>query len=90
MLANVKIEVKIDDVNRHYVVEATVPLSDLELQIKPGLTISGDIGATHSNKAGNDTALRTYWSNLNTGLVSDEVFELQMTPANWGEISFSE
>ena len=38
------------------------------------------------DKDGNDTILRTYWSNQNTGLVSDEVFELQMTPAAWGKI----
>ena len=31
----------------------------------------------------------TYWSNRNTGLVSDEVFELQMTPASWGTIVFT-
>ena len=30
--------------------------------------------------------MRTHWSKQNTGLVSDAVFELQMTPANWGEL----
>jgi hypothetical protein len=33
--------------------------------------------------------LRTYWSNQNTGLVSDEIFELQMVSATWGELSFA-
>jgi hypothetical protein len=41
---------------------------------------------THGNKAGNDTVLRSYWSNLSTGLVSDEVEELMMTPRAWGAI----
>ena len=41
---------------------------------------------THGNRAGDDTALRTHWSNQHTGLVSDEVFELKMAPANWGEL----
>ena len=38
--------------------------------------------------AGTVPALRTHWANQDTGLVSDEVFELKMTPANWGEIVF--
>ncbi len=87
-LPGVKINVKVDNVRRRYVVEASIPLNDLGLQIKPGTKITGDIGVTHGNKASNDTALRTYWSNQNTGLVSDEVYELQMAPANWGEIEF--
>jgi len=32
--------------------------------------------------------LRTHWNNQTTGIVNDEVFELRMEPANWGEISF--
>ena len=50
--------------------------------------IRGDFGATHSDKSGKDTLLRTHWNNQATGLVNDEVFELRMEPANWGEITF--
>jgi len=53
------------------------------------MAIQGDFGTTHGNKAGNDTALRSYWNNQATGLVSDEVFELKMEPANWGVIEFT-
>ncbi len=44
--------------------------------------------ATHGYTSGNDTLLRTHWNNQCTGLVNDEVFELKMEPANWGEIAF--
>jgi hypothetical protein len=60
----------------------------LGLEPKDGLTLHGDLGVTHGNTEGNDTALRTYWNNQGTGIVSDEVFELKMEPRNWGEIVF--
>jgi hypothetical protein len=89
-IRDAKIEVKVDAVRRLYTVEAAIPLAALGLAPSAGLKIRGDFGATHGNKAGNDTALRTYWSNQETGLVSDEVFELQMTPKNWGILVFGE
>jgi hypothetical protein len=88
VLADAKIEVKADKAKRSYVVEAAIPLSALGLEPKAGLSLRGDVGATHGNKEGNDTVMRTHWSNQTTGLVSDEVFELQMAPANWGELFF--
>jgi len=83
-----RIEVKVDAVRKHYVVEAAIPLSSLGLTLTDGLAIRGDFGATHGDKSGKDTMLRTHWNNQTTGIVNDEVFELRMEPANWGEISF--
>jgi hypothetical protein len=80
--------IKVTPQNKRYIVEAAIPLASLDFEPAPGLVLRGDFGATHSNNEGRDTALRTHWSNQNTGLVSDEVFELQMTPAAWGEIVF--
>jgi hypothetical protein len=54
----------------------------------PGLILRGDLGATHGDKSGNDTMLRTHWNNQTTGIVNDEVFELRMEPKNWGELEF--
>lgn len=88
VLGSAKIEVNVDAAGRRYVVEAAIPLKDLGFRPEPGLVLRGDVGATHGDRAGKDTVLRTHWSNQNTGLVSDEVFELQMTPAAWGEIVF--
>ena len=49
-----------------------------------GSALAFDLG----NQAGDNTVLRTHWSNQATGLVSDEVFELKMTPSAWGEWKF--
>ena len=71
-----------------YVVEAAVPLAALGLKPTTGLTLRGDLGVTHADPSGVRTKLRTYWANQQTGLVDDVVFELQLTPRNWGEIRF--
>jgi hypothetical protein len=34
-------------------------------------------------------ALGGIWNNQKTGIVNDEVFELKMEPANWGEITLA-
>lgn len=86
----IKTEVAIAKNRRSYVVEAAIPLATLGLKPAAGLVLKGDVGATHGNKEGTDTVLRTFWSNQNTGLVSDEVYELQLHPANWGELKFAE
>ena len=48
----------------------------------------GSPGATFSDPAGKDTSLRACWNNQAIGLVADEVFEMKMEPANWGQIVF--
>lgn len=69
-----------------YLVEAAIPLGDLGLTPRAGLTLRGDLGVTHGDAAGQRTRMRTYWSNQHTGIVDDAVFELMMEPANWGEL----
>jgi hypothetical protein len=83
-----KVEVKADAQAKRYVVEAAIPLAALGLKVADGMVLRGDFGATHGDKTGADTALRTHWNNQQTGLVNDEVFELKMEPANWGEFTF--
>jgi outer membrane protein assembly factor BamB len=83
-----KVEVKADAQGKRYVVEAAIPLAALGLKVADGMVVRGDFGATHGDKSGKDTLLRTHWNNQSTGLVNDEVFELRMEPANWGEIMF--
>jgi hypothetical protein len=87
-LPDAKVEVKVDSQNKNYVVEAAIPLASLGLKPADGLAVRGDFGVTHGDKSGKDTLLRTHWNNQATGLVNDEVFELKMEPANWGEITF--
>jgi hypothetical protein len=88
VLPDAKIDVKIDAKAKRYIVEAAIPLASLGLTLAPGLKLTGDIGATHGDPAGDDTGLRTYWNNQATGLVADEVYELKMDPKNWGELVF--
>lgn len=85
---DVRVTVTVGKDKKGYTVEAAIPLKVLGFVSKDGLTLHGDLGATHGNKDGNDTALRTYWNNQSTGIVSDEVFELKMEPRNWGELVF--
>jgi outer membrane protein assembly factor BamB len=72
-----------------YVVEAAIPWTSLGFVPQPDVFYRGDVGVTHGAVTGDRTRLRTYWSNQETGLVDDAVFELQMTPKNWGQIKFS-
>jgi hypothetical protein len=88
VLPDAQLVTKVDAKKKQYVVEAAIPLAAIGLSMKDGLTLRGDFGATHGDKSGSDTLLRTHWNNQSTGLVSDEVFELKMEPANWGELLF--
>jgi hypothetical protein len=88
VLDDAEIVVKPNPTQRRYVVQAAIPLATLGLAPKAGLVLRGDVGVTHGDLTGNDTALRTYWSNQMTGLVSDEVFELEMKPENWSDLAF--
>jgi hypothetical protein len=86
VLTEAKVQVK--TTKEGYVVEAAVPLASLGLSLTPNLTLRGDVGVTHADPSGARTKLRTYWANQQTGLVDDIVFELQLTPQNWGELVF--
>ena len=86
-LESVAIEARTNG-DRQYVVEAAIPLQELGLRPGPGLKLRGDVGATYGDPAGQRTSLRVYWSNKATGIVADEVEELKMQPALWGELDF--
>lgn len=86
--SDIRISVKPAEDKKGYTVEAVIPWTVLGMKPEAGLVLRGDLGATHGNKAGNDTVLRSYWSNFSTGLVSDEVEELMLVPGAWGEFAF--
>ena len=87
-LEQARIQVNIAPGGKRYAVEVAIPLSALGVTLSSGLTLKGDFGATHGNRLGSDTVLRTYWSNQATGLVADEVLELKLEPGNWGVLLF--
>lgn len=70
-----------------YIVNVAVPWKVIGVAPSSGLQLRGDFGATHGDPAGQRTRLRTYWANQQTGLVDDVVFELQLNPKNWGEVT---
>ncbi|MBA3936530.1 MAG: hypothetical protein H0X38_03635 [Planctomycetes bacterium] len=87
VLKNAKITVKVDKAAHGYVVEAAIPLADLGMQATAGATYRGDFGVTYGNPAGDDTVVRSHWSNLATDFVADEVWELVLEPRTWGVLT---
>ncbi len=88
VLKEAALKLKVDDRKHSYTLEAAIPLAALGLDITSGVTLMGDIGATHGDRTGSDTVMRSYWNNQATGMVSDEVFELKMAPRHWGRLIF--
>ena len=81
-----EVQIKTSIRGKVYWVQAAIPWNTLGIKPTPGTKYAVDFGATHSDKNGSDTVLRTHWNNTNTGLVNDEVFELKHEPKNWGEL----
>jgi hypothetical protein len=71
-----------------YCLEASIPLSALGLRIEPDLTLKMDWGVLVSGPDGNEVMQRLYWSNLQTGIVSDEAAEALLRPDLWGSVRF--
>jgi hypothetical protein len=88
IIKDAEIKVSVDQVGRAYVVEAKIPLATLGLKPSPGLRLSGDFGATYGNPTGDDTVVRSCWSNQFTDFVADEVWELAVEPKHWGILNF--
>jgi len=63
VLKDAKVEVKVDAAGKRYIVEAALPMAALGVTAAGDTALRADFGATFGNKDGNDTALRSYWSN---------------------------
>jgi len=70
----------------HYRVEIAVPLADLGLGTDPAPR-RFDVGTLFGDPQGTATALRSYWANQNTGLVSDVPGEIMLFPNLWGTMT---
>ena len=73
-----------------YVVEASIPLSELGLKITPGLRVKMDWGVLVSGPEGTEVLQREYWSNKFTQMVSDAPSEATLHPNLWGHVRFHE
>jgi len=86
ILDDAKVSVNVKDGS--YVVTAAIPLADLHLTPRAGMTIRGDVGFISSNAAGLIDVARTYWANPHTNLVNDMPIEAWLTPNQWGQFEF--
>ncbi len=87
VISEAEIKANIRPDKKGYIVEAAIPWASLGFTPELGVKYHGDLGATHGN-TDSRTSLRTYWSNQETGLVNDVVYELRMVPKNWGDFVF--
>ena len=83
-LTSVKIAVVVE--RDKYIVEVAIPLSELGLGLDSAVR-RFDIGTLFGDPQGTATALRSYWANQNTGLVSDVPGEIMLFPNLWGSMS---
>ena len=70
-----------------YTVEAAVPLQDLALDPRPGDNLHGDVGVIYADESGKSRALRLYYYNKHTEMVSDVPTEATLQPAEWGPLA---
>ena len=66
--------------------EVSIPLAVLNLKLKDGMELKGDIGILRGD--GTHTTSRTYWNNKATSIVSDVPSEAELTPSLWGTFQF--
>ncbi len=88
VVESVEIKVNVDENKKLYTVEIAVPFAELGFTPDQTALYKADFGVTHGSTSGAKTDIRTYWSNQQTGLVDDAVYELMMQPQNWGELKF--
>lgn len=88
ILRNAEIAVEATEEGAYYNVEVKIPFADIDLDVRSGETISGDIGFIAGNDAGTLNLARVYYFNKDTGLVNDVPNEAKLTPKAWGDIKF--
>jgi hypothetical protein len=71
-----------------YVVEASIPLAVLGLNITPGLRLKLDWGVLVSGPDGTEVLRREYWANKATQIIADAPSEAILHPDLWGHIRF--
>jgi hypothetical protein len=69
-----------------YSVTLRVPLAELGLDVEKVASLKGVIGVIYSDPTGTSRVARLYWSDKQTGLVSDIPSEARIEPARFGRI----
>jgi hypothetical protein len=65
---------------------ATVPLA--AIHFTPSGEVKGNVGRVFSDASGTRAAVRHYWSNKNTAIMSDLPTEVMVNPDLWGTFRF--
>jgi hypothetical protein len=71
-----------------YTLQATVPLADLGIPTDFSDELRGDVGVIYADATGANRALRLYYNNKHTSVVSDLTTEATLQPGEWGAIEF--
>lgn len=87
-LKNAKLAFSEDKKTGNWVLEASVPLAELGLNVKKRDRLKFDFGIMMTNKDGNEVLQRIYWSNQSTNILSDVAAEASLEPGQWGYVIF--
>jgi len=71
-----------------YVVEASIPLDAIGLNINTGERYKFDWGVLVSDNQGHQVLRRDYWANKATAIVADTPSEARLHPDLWGHVIF--
>ncbi len=75
--------------NGGYVMEASVPLKAIGLKATGSEEfLKGDVGVIYADDTGANRALRLYYYNQHTSIVSDLTTEATLQPGEWGDLLF--
>ena len=89
LVKEIPVDAKVEKRPDGYRIVFSVAEKDLGLAAPlKGRKAKGDFGVTFGDAAGKDTVLRVFRFDKDAGIVADEVEELKIHPANWGELQF--
>lgn len=71
-----------------YVVEASIPWSELGIHPGTGTIVHGDVGIVFSDASGRKAVRRTYYYDHDTSIINDIPTEARLAPSRWGDIIF--
>ena len=82
-----KVVITRDAAHKSYSVEASVALSDLNIDPKTTADLRGDVGVVFADESGKSRSLRLYFYNHDTTMIDDLATEATLQPNDWGKIA---
>jgi hypothetical protein len=86
-LDSARVVIKRDPAQGAYIVEAAVPLKDLNLGAKSAGELRGDVGVIFADETGKSRSLRLYDFNRQTEMIDDLATEATLQPDQWGKLT---